>query len=294
MKDINILFWSSILLFFVSCQNSEKKQIAKLVEEWNNREIHFPEHPVFTIQGKDTADFIFADAEYKVVSYVDSTGCTTCKLQLPRWKQLMNEVDSVTGGKVPFVFFFHPKNVKELYYILRRDVFLHPVCFDLNDKLNRLNHFPVDMNFQTFLLDRQNRVRVLGNPINNPKVKELYLRVLTGDSVASSPAKHTTVSVDMQNWNFGQLSLNQQRTHTFLLKNTGHVPLVIQDVLTTCGCTQVEYDREPIRPGKTLQLVVTYKADKPGNFHKTITVYGNMQTLRLSIDGFVNSKETGL
>lgn len=102
-----------LLSFLTGCKESEKEKIARLVKEWDGKEISFPPHSVFTIQGKDTIDFSFADAEYKIVTYVDSVGCTSCKLQLPRWKEFMHEVDSLVQGKVPFVFYFHPKDVYE-------------------------------------------------------------------------------------------------------------------------------------------------------------------------------------
>ena len=169
-----------VFALFSSCKESEKDKIARLVEEWEGKEILFPAHSFFTIQGKDTVDFSLADADYKVVTYIDSVGCTSCKLQLLRWKLFMQEVDSTLNRPVPFVFYFHPKDMKELRYITRRDAFVYPVCFDEKDDFNRLNHFPDEMTFQTFLLDKDNRVAAIGNPVHNPKVKELYLKVLTG------------------------------------------------------------------------------------------------------------------
>ena len=59
----------------------------------------------FTVLGKDTIDFSFVDADYKVLTYIDSMGCASCKLQLPRWKEWVHEVDSLTDGKVPFLFY---------------------------------------------------------------------------------------------------------------------------------------------------------------------------------------------
>ena len=144
------------IILFVSCAKSEKDRIAHLVNEWQGREILFPEQSVFTIQGEDTVDFSHADAEYKVLTYVDSVGCTSCKLQLNRWKEWVDEVDSLTDGAVPFLFYFHPKDVKELHYLTRRDDFTYPVCFDGQDELNKLNRFPGEMTFQTFLLDKHN------------------------------------------------------------------------------------------------------------------------------------------
>ena len=139
-----------------SCQESREEAMLRLVNEWNGKEIKFPSRSVFTIQGKDTVDFEFVGADYKVVTYIDSVGCTSCKLQLPRWKELMAEVDSLTDGNVSFLFYFHPKDMKELRYLTRRDGFTYPVCFDKEDELNRLNHFPSEMAFQTFLLDKSN------------------------------------------------------------------------------------------------------------------------------------------
>ena len=62
MKQLLLLILSIIAL--TSCEESRKDEIARLVKEWEGKEIHFPEHPVFTIQGKDTVDFSFRDNEY--------------------------------------------------------------------------------------------------------------------------------------------------------------------------------------------------------------------------------------
>ena len=115
-----------------SCQESKEEAMFRLVNEWNGKEIIFPSHSTFTVQGKDTVDFSFADADYKVLTYIDSVGCASCKLQLPRWKEWVHEVDSLTGGKVPFIFYFHPKDMKELRYLTRRDGFSY--VFEFNDR----------------------------------------------------------------------------------------------------------------------------------------------------------------
>ncbi len=97
----------------------------------------------------------------------------------------MAEVDSVVSGLVPLLFYFHPKDLKEMRYVTRRDGFTYPVCFDERDELYRLNRFPSEMAFQTFLLDADNRVVALGNPVHNPEVKSLYLRLLRGEGFSS-------------------------------------------------------------------------------------------------------------
>lgn len=255
-----------VFALFSSCKESEKDKIARLVEEWEGKEILFPAHSFFTIQGKDTVDFSLADADYKVVTYIDSVGCTSCKLQLLRWKLFMQEVDSTLNRPVPFVFYFHPKDMKELRYITRRDAFVYPVCFDEKDDFNRLNHFPDEMTFQTFLLDKDNRVAAIGNPVHNPKVKELYLKVLTGGEVVKAETPITKVSLDVTSIDFGSFPQSEKQERKFTLTNTGQHVLVIYDVITSCGCTKVNYNKEGVRPGEKAELTVIYEAEKAEHF----------------------------
>lgn len=270
-----------------SCQESREEAMLRLVNEWNGKEIKFPSRSVFTIQGKDTVDFEFVDADYKVVTYIDSVGCTSCKLQLPRWKQLIEEVDSLTGGSVPFLFYFHPKDLKELRYYTCRDDFTYPVCFDEKDELNQLNQFPLEMAFQTFLLDRDNKVVAIGNPVLNPKVKELYLGLVTGSRSSKSSGTTTQVSINQTELDFETFPKEEKQEGSFVLTNTGNGLLVIQDITTSCGCTKVEYSKEPVLPGDTLDVKVIYGAEDAGYFNKVVTVYCNTENspLRLTIKG---------
>ena len=279
-----------VCLFMVSCVESDKERLSKLVKEWEGKEILFPAHSTFTIQGKDTVDFEFKNTDYKIVTYIDSVGCTSCKLQLPRWKQLIEEVDSLTGGSVPFLFYFHPKDMRELRYLTRRDDFEYPVCFDEKDELNQQNQFPSDMTFHTFLLDRDNKVVAMGNPVLNPKVKELYLSLVTGNRSSKSSEQTTQVSVNQTELDFGTFPKEEKQERSFVLTNTGEGLLAIQDIVTSCGCTKVEYSKEPVRPGGMLEVKVIYKAEQAEYFRKTITVYynANKSPLRLIVKG--NSK----
>ena len=276
----------------VSCQESKEKAMLRLVNEWNGKEIKFPARSVFTIQGKDTVDLEFGNANYKVVTYIDSVGCTSCKLQLPRWKKLVEEVDSLAEGRVPFLFYFHPKDMKELRYLTRRDDFTYPVCFDERDELNRLNQFPTDMIFQTFLLDKDNKVVAMGNPVINPKVKELYLDILLKKGQTKQIGNMTTVSVDQKVMDFGRFLQSEKLERSFVLANTGNGLLVIQDIITSCGCTKVEYSKEPIRPGGKLEVKVIYEAEKAEHFNKTVTIYCNAENspLRLTVKGTAENK----
>ena len=277
------IVWIMCLWLLASCSESREEAMLRLVNEWKDKSVIIPVRSVFTVQGKDVVDFNYRDAEYKILVYTDSVGCTSCKLQLPKWKRMIAEVDSLTGGSVPFLFYFHPKDPKELRFYLRRDNFTYPVCFEEDDYINRLNRFPSDMTFQTMLLNKENKVVAIGSPVLNPKIKDLYLEIITGKKRVGADKSVTTVSMDQSEKNFGNIPLNEKREHIFKLVNMGNKPLVIYDVVTSCGCTKAEYGKEPVRPGETLELKVIYNAEDKGRFRKNLTVYCNVEDSPLKL-----------
>lgn len=286
MKKTGI--WLLMLCLLAACQDSDKQRLTRLVEEWEGKEVVFPRQAVFTVQGRDTVAFRWQAAPYRIVTYVDSLGCASCKLQLSKWKQLMAETDSLFGKeKLSYVFFFHPKDARELAYLTRRDAFTYPVCFDREDAFNRLNRFPSEMALQTFLLDKDNRVVAIGNPVHNPQVKELYLNIISGKSSVPVETKQTVASLSEREVQFGSFPMGEKKARKVTLKNMGDAPLVIHGVDTSCGCTRVEYSQLPVRPGEETTLLIVYEADEAGHFHKTVDVYCNTADapLRISVTG---------
>lgn len=273
-----IIYCCALLLgSLMGCKESETERITNLVKLWQGRTLYFPvEAELSSFRGDSIYKYSLKPADYCIVTYVDSIGCMSCKLQLPEWKKLIVTIDSVSGGTVPCLFFFHPSNKKELVSLLKRVHFTYPVCIDETDSLNKLNHFPADMMFQTFLVDKYKKVLAIGNPVHNPQVKQLYLDIISGKQIG--PKKQeliTQVEVSSMQLGFGSFDWQEAQTTIFSLRNTGKYPLVIQDITTSCGCTSVEYSKEPVASGKSLDITVTYKADHPEHFNKTISVYCN-------------------
>lgn len=262
---------------FYSCKD-RRDDITQLVNKWEDKEIVFPAHSIFTVQGRDTVSFSFSDANYKIVSYIDSVGCTGCKLHLPRWRRFMYEVDTLMNASVPFVFYFHPKNIEDLRYIIRRDTFTHPVCLDVSDKFNILNHFPSEKAFQTFLLNKKNKIIAIGNPILNPKVKELYLKILAGNISKTTTTSMTEVAIDNLKLDFGSFIHSEIQERSFVLTNIGEAPLIVQDITTSCGCMKTRYVKKPIPPGEKLEITVIYEAEQAEYFNKTITIHCNIKS----------------
>ena len=87
----------------------------------------------------------------------------------------------------------------------------------------------------------------------------------------------------------GQVMYKHPVTVEYEIKNTGREPLVIQKVLTDCGCTTAEFPRQAIAPDEKGVVKATYDAKQMGHFHKQIGIYsnGSQQPLMLTIKGVI-------
>ena len=77
---------------------------------------------------------------------------------------------------------------------------------------------------------------------------------------------------------FGNIVNGKTKTIDVKFTNTGKKPLIISDVYTNCGCTEIDYPREPFMPGKSGVLKISYNAiEGEGTFNKTVTIYTNAE-----------------
>jgi len=66
------------------------------------------------------------------------------------------------------------------------------------------------------------------------------------------------------------------QTVSFNFKNDGSVPLILNNVQASCGCTTPEWTRDPVAPGAKGTIKVSYDPkNRPGIFNKTIRVSSN-------------------
>ena len=268
-----------ILLLLCSCKKTDSEQISHLVKEWSGKEILFSPKLRFSLLGKETKSLLQDKWDYAIVSYTDSISCMSCELQLNSWKDLIKTKDSLFHKNVVFLFFIHPYNRASLIELLEQYNFDYPICIDDGNVFSKLNNLSSNKVSHTFLLNRNGKIVAIGNPVLNPKVKKLYGDIIQGENVYSNN-KNRKTEVNMKNRNFplGIFGWQQEKSAKFVLENTGDQPLVIDDVVTSCGCVTVDYLKEPVRPNDTISLFVTYKAEQPGHFDKTIKVYCNAES----------------
>ncbi|MGI9544628.1 MAG: DUF1573 domain-containing protein [Cyclobacteriaceae bacterium] len=75
---------------------------------------------------------------------------------------------------------------------------------------------------------------------------------------------------------FGDITQGDVVQHIFQFTNEGTQPLILSNVLTTCGCTATEWPRDPIAPGKSGEIHVKFNsAGKMGPQNKIVTIVSN-------------------
>ena len=99
--------------------------------------------------------------------------------------------------------------------------------------------------------------------------------MLAGAALLWAAAVRAQLVFEPSRHDFGTIRETDGRvSHTFTGTNRGERPVVLLDVVTSCGCTVPEFSKKPILPGESTQITVTYDpANRPGGFIKELTVY---------------------
>lgn len=75
---------------------------------------------------------------------------------------------------------------------------------------------------------------------------------------------------------FGAVTEGQKVSYTYKFKNTGSVPLIVQNAQPSCGCTVPDWTKDPIPAGGTGFVKAEFDTKgKVGAQNKTITVTAN-------------------
>lgn len=280
-----ICFVSMMISFSCNSRLNKEKEIENLIMRWEGRTIQFPKSSVFSIFGRDTILSNYLDSDYKVVIYADNLGCINCKLKLSAWKKMISEFNKISDCKISFLFYLYPNYKEEIIDILKQNNFNYPVCLDLDNTFYKLNNLPSDEKFHVFLLNKADNVLLIGNPVNNSKIRDLYMDIILGNKRVSSTndIRNTSFQINTTQIDLGKFYYDNISQSEFVLINTGNNPLAIIDVSTSCGCTSVEYNKEPVKPGDEIKLLVKYKADELGHFSKSIKVFCNTKDSPISL-----------
>ncbi len=174
MKHRFLLF--TIIIALISC-NSHRNEAKRIVKKWIGKEIILPGHDItYKTMGRDTVCLGIWEKPHKIFVYIDSIGCTSCRLGLSQWMEIIDS-SRLVYPDLGFLFVVHSNNYRKFEQELRDAEFTYPIIYDYRNDFYKLNQFPPDP-YRTFLLDRNNKILLIGSPVRNPKIWELYQRAL--------------------------------------------------------------------------------------------------------------------
>jgi len=123
----------------------------------------------------------------------------------------------------------------------------------------------------------------------------LFIALIFAAATVKSQYAQTAIQVSPTEHDFGTFKEEAGRqTFDFMVTNTGNSPLVLQNVVASCGCTTPEWTKAPIAPGAKGKVTAIYDPkDRPGQFNKTLSVYSNAkpEVVVLVIKGTVTPRE---
>ena len=106
-------------------------------------------------------------------------------------------------------------------------------------------------------------------------------------TVNAQEFKFETASID-----YGKIEKGSEKKRVFEFTNIGDAPIIIAQVVSTCGCAVPKNPEKPIMPGQKGLIEVSYDTNRVGGFSKMFTVISNAKAKRkaLKIKGFVTGK----
>ena len=100
----------------------------------------------------------------------------------------------------------------------------------------------------------------------------------TAQAAKALEGKFPKVKLDKEVHDFGTINEGDMVETEFLVTNDGEVDLIISDAKGSCGCTVPEPPKEPIKPGASAPIKVTFNSQgKPGEQKKTVTLTTNTE-----------------
>ena len=88
----------------------------------------------------------------------------------------------------------------------------------------------------------------------------------------------TTIALNENHFDFGKIKNGEKVQHVYEITNTGKNPLVISEVKPGCGCTAPEFTKDPILPGKTGKVTLSFDSSSfHGLVNKEASIYANVE-----------------
>lgn len=162
----------SCFILAISCKNAP---IDKIVQNMMGQEVKIPSSII--LYSKNTESIIMNNEHLtKLIVYLDSTECASCTINsMYMWENLLSFSKS-SENKLDIIFIAAPKE-EDTIHVINSIISNNnncPIYLDRQHDFIKMNDFmPQDNKFHTFLLDKNNKIIMIGNPTKSDKLLHL-------------------------------------------------------------------------------------------------------------------------
>lgn len=80
---------------------------------------------------------------------------------------------------------------------------------------------------------------------------------------------------EQTSYDYGLIFAGDNGEVSFNFKNEGKSPLIINNVVSSCGCTVAKWSKDPVMPNQSGSIKLTYNTNIIGDIKRSITVTTN-------------------
>lgn len=258
MNPITAIYFTILLSIALSaCAPSDKERNAALVAEWVERQLVIPDELVYTIKG-DTIIYDPLDADYTIVAYIDSAGCTECRMKLAKWEEMIAQMNADADIDVNFLMVVETSDAREAVRVQKRGFFDYPLAIDTAGLFRNANAgFPEDERLHAFLVGPDAHVLAIGSPVLNPNLRKIYLTAAgVKNHVINNPL---TAKLPMKS--AGALAKEDSIVVSFSLRNSSSQPVEISGIVESCACSSAQSSAQTIPAESDVTISLTLHGD---------------------------------
>ena len=115
--------------------------------------------------------------QLKIVVYSDSSNCNACNIQFPAWEIRYQEL-SHKKDNVGLIFIINTGNIIDMELSAKAVNAPGLRLYDTQGVFKKDNKISDNVNLHAFLLDKDNHVILVGNPMTNHQILALYKKAI--------------------------------------------------------------------------------------------------------------------
>ncbi|MDL2230987.1 DUF1573 domain-containing protein [Bacteroidales bacterium OttesenSCG-928-L19] len=101
------------------------------------------------------------------------------------------------------------------------------------------------------------------------------------ESKEEKPITGAEIEFEKLYFDFGEVKIGEVKEVTLTFTNIGKKPLILDEVISSCDCTEVTWTKSPVMPGQTGTITATYTAEDLGMISKRVTVFSNAASYKV-------------